>query len=307
MTTPSPSTDTNNPLVIATHGGIFHADDVFACAVLLKGHPSATIVRTRNGKKIESADVVVDVGGVYDPFLGRYDHHQKGGAGARPNGIRYSSFGLVWRGYGEAVCASEAVAARVDAALVSAVDAVDNGQQLMVGGVPAFVGARPIGLSGVIAGFNPGWRHTSPDFDGAFAKAVAFASAVLDNAIAEASDAETARKLVTEARDAQLGRELLVLDRFIPWQETVVGSDQAPTYVVFPDIDGAWRVQVVPRAVGEFGAIKDLPITWAGLRDDGFDAVTGVPGGIFCHNGRFICGHKTREGAIALAELALKS
>lgn len=304
MTTIQPSTDT---IIIATHNGPFHADDVFAVTTLRHVFPSATVVRTRDAGKIELSDIVVDVGGVYDASHARFDHHQKGGAGARPNGIRYSSFGLVWKAHGAFLCESAGVMSRVDDLLVQVIDAVDNGQQLMAGGTPAFAGARPIGLSGVIAGFNPGWRHTSPDFDGAFAKAVAFASAILDNYIAEASDAETARKLVTEAWDAQLGRELLVLERFIPWQETVVGSGQAPTYVVFPDIGGSWRVQVVPRAVGEFGAIKDLPAAWAGLRDDGFDAVTGVPGGIFCHNGRFIAGHKTREGALALAELALKS
>ena len=43
---------------------------------------------------MDSADIVIDVGGQYDPDAGRFDHHQRGGAGERENGIPYSSFGL---------------------------------------------------------------------------------------------------------------------------------------------------------------------------------------------------------------------
>ena len=35
------------------------------------------IVRTRDPVKLEPCDIVVDVGGVYDPNTQRYDHHQR--------------------------------------------------------------------------------------------------------------------------------------------------------------------------------------------------------------------------------------
>ena len=35
------------------------------------------VCRTRDPKKLEQCDVVVDVGGVYDPDSHRYDHHQR--------------------------------------------------------------------------------------------------------------------------------------------------------------------------------------------------------------------------------------
>ena len=35
------------------------------------------IVRTRNQEELDQCDIVVDVGGVYDPGQHRYDHHQK--------------------------------------------------------------------------------------------------------------------------------------------------------------------------------------------------------------------------------------
>ncbi|MEM4183386.1 MAG: MYG1 family protein [Candidatus Caldarchaeum sp.] len=61
---------------IVTHGGNAHRDDFLTCAILLEKYPACTIIRTDDKKTIASADIVVDVGGVYDPAGKRYDHHQ---------------------------------------------------------------------------------------------------------------------------------------------------------------------------------------------------------------------------------------
>ena len=39
--------------------------------------------------------IVLDIGG------GKYDHHQRGGNGARENGVPYASCGLIWREFGK--------------------------------------------------------------------------------------------------------------------------------------------------------------------------------------------------------------
>ena len=63
---------------IGTHDGKFHADEAFACSLLLmtKEFREATIKRTRDTELLDKMDIVVDVGGVYDPTRHRYDHHQ---------------------------------------------------------------------------------------------------------------------------------------------------------------------------------------------------------------------------------------
>ena len=71
------------------------------------------IVRTRDASALAAADARVDVGGKSDPATGDFDHHQRGGAGERPNGVRYASFGLVWKHYG-AQLAGRARGGRVD-------------------------------------------------------------------------------------------------------------------------------------------------------------------------------------------------
>ena len=114
---------------VATHPGNFHADDVFAVAVLRLAHGPIELVRTRD-ERVASADVRVDVGGRSDPATGDFDHHQRGGAGERANGIRFASFGLVWRAHGEALAGGRGGGGRVDERLVQGVDANDTGQTI---------------------------------------------------------------------------------------------------------------------------------------------------------------------------------
>ena len=80
---------------IITHSGSFQADDIFAVAILLLAVGESEVVRTRDKDQIALADYVVDVGMIYDPAQNRFDHHQPGGAGERPNGIPHASSGLV--------------------------------------------------------------------------------------------------------------------------------------------------------------------------------------------------------------------
>lgn len=65
--------------VIGTHNGKFHCDEVLACRLLksLPDYQHAEIVRSRDPSKLDECDIVVDVGGVYDPERHRYDHHQR--------------------------------------------------------------------------------------------------------------------------------------------------------------------------------------------------------------------------------------
>ena len=99
------------PLRVATHSGSFHADEVFALATLRLHFGVIGIIRTRDPEELAACDLRIDVGRKYDPESGDFDHHQ-GDAGERANGIRYASFGLVWKSFGAQVCGSEAIADR---------------------------------------------------------------------------------------------------------------------------------------------------------------------------------------------------
>ena len=290
---------------VATHDGTFHADEVFAVAALaLLGEP-LQIVRTRDEEAMAVCDVRVDIGFASDPAGGDFDHHQQGGAGERPNGVRLASFGLVWREHGRALCGDDAeTAARVDASLVQGIDANDTGQSLTT---PILEGVAPMTVSGIIARLNPTWEEelSADDQDRRFAQAVEIAGPIIEREIAAAGAQRRAGRLVTEAIGRAPDPRVIELDRNVPWQETVVGGAPDAAFVVLPKRAG-WGVEAVPLRLGAFDNRRDLPAAWGGLSGPALAEVTGVPDAVFCHAARFLAVARTREGAHALAALALE-
>lgn len=125
-----------HPKTIITHSGRFHTDETFGVAALLQVYSDAKVFRSRDPEIIKTGDIVLDVGGVYDPQRDLFDHHQLEGAGARENGIPYASFGLVWKKYGEKIAGNKEAAALVEKYLVTPIDAADNGFDLTSSTMP---------------------------------------------------------------------------------------------------------------------------------------------------------------------------
>jgi uncharacterized UPF0160 family protein len=283
---------------IATHNGNFHADDVFSIAALKHVFPSFKLIRTRELELIAKADIVLDVGGEYDADAGRFDHHQRGGAGERENGIPYSSFGLIWQKYGLEICAgNQKVANAGDAGLVSPIDADDCGYGER---------AEGISLSRTISIFNPSWQEES-DFDAGFDEAVEFASRLLTRFIASANGGISAKAIVTKAIEDAEDPRVIVLERYIPWKKTVLKLSEEALYVLYPSQTGQWRIQTVPVEQGSFDNRKPLPKAWAGLSGTELKKVTGIDDAMFCHNGLFIAGAETFESTMKMASIALDS
>lgn len=284
-------------ITIATHNGNFHADDVFSIAALKNVFPTFNLVRTRDLEVIGQADIVIDVGGIYDPKTGRFDHHQRGGAGERENGIPYSSFGLVWQKYGLEICGgNQDIANSVDSGLVSTIDAIDCGY---VKGV-----SEGISLSQSISMFNPTWQEES-HFDTCFDEAVEFASRILTRFIASASGGISAKAIVAKAIEDAEDPRLIVLEQYTPWKRTVHAVSTDALYMVYPSNSGDWRIQTVPVEPGSFEDRKSLPKPWAGLSNKELQEVTQIEDAMFCHNGLFIAGAASFESTMKMAAMAL--
>lgn len=302
------------PLIVATHDGAFHADDVFGVAIVkrLSGltHPSrpVRVIRTRDPELLSGADIVLDVGGVFDGKT-RFDHHQPEGAGARPDGVPFAASGLIWNKFGRQLLrlsllpdaegpVIESAFRRVDQSLIRHLDAVDNGVTL----------GPPLGLSvsELVSHMNPTWlEDRSPAaMDAKFENAVAAATAILDNLCKVSATRVLAKDIVRRAA-REAGRVLTLDFAGIPWQETVITEFPDVLFVVYPATDSGWRVRTVPRALGSFAPRKALPEAWAGLGGTELTRITGVPGCVFAHRGRFLAGNDSLAGAQALAELAV--
>jgi len=288
---------------VATHPGNFHADDVFAIAVLELVHGELEIVRTRDAEAQAAADLRVDVGGRSDPATGDFDHHQKGGAGERENGIRYASFGLVWREHGEALAGSAEAAAAIDERLVCGVDANDVGQTLIE---PLVGDIRPMSVSGVIAALNPSWDEqlTPAEEDARFAQAVALARGMVEREIAGAAAFDRARGLVAAAIGRAEDPRVIELDSNMPWREAVITTAPEALYVIYPKSDG-WGSQAVPREVGSFENRLSFPADWRGRSGADLVAATGVPDAVFCHAAGFYASAASRDGIVALVSASI--
>ena len=285
---------------IATHDGAFHADDCFAVATLLLLFGNAEVVRTRDTQKIAAADFAVDVGEVYDAEKNRFDHHQKEGAGLRANGIPFAAFGLVWKQFGEELCGGREAAALVEKALVVPTDANDNGIDLFSVRIPE---VYPYPVSDAVRAFTPSWEEEQ-NHDARFGEAVEIAQKILAREVARARASIAGQKRVEAAYAASADKRLVVLDADYSWKE-ILAAHPEPLFVVLPQ-SGTWRLYCVRDNPHLFANRKDLPVAWAGLRERALTEATGVTDALFCHRNRFMAVACSKEGAVALAQQALK-
>ncbi len=288
---------------IATHDGKFHTDEVMAISLLLLIFPGAEVVRTRDPKVLVTCDIVVDVGGVHNPDSGRFDHHQKGGAGEWPDGTKLSSFGLVWKAYGGHLVPHPEVLIAIEQQLVIPVDARDNGQQ------PERRARDIPSIADFIDALNGAWDETI-DENAAFREAVTFAGRYLDRLIVRVTAEHRANELVRAAM--VLPREnssLFILNQGMPWQKVVIEEDMEAELVVLPGNPGSgeWLVQAIPLKFGQQQPFRRrLPVSWSGLSGQALVEETGIPDAKFCHNSGHIAVASSREGALALAKLSLE-
>lgn len=288
---------------LITHDDRFHADDVFATATLqiIFGDKITKIVRTRDEEEFKTADIIYDVGGVYNSAQNKFDHHQAGYNEKQENGIPYSSFGLIWKKWGEELCGSREAAEIVRYRLVQSIDANDNG----------FVTHEKIdetfshySIDAMITAFGPTWKEDN-DFDTRFFEAVAFVKPVLEREILSAQHTILAMPFLQEAYDQAEDKRMLEFDEYIPFGKFFKDKEEV-LYVISPNKERTqWRVVVLQE--DKFVNRKDLPEAWAGLRDKKLQEVSGVEDATFCHRGLFLAVAKSKEGARQLAQIALRS
>ena len=267
---------------IVTHNGIFHADEVTACALIKVFIPSlyASPIRTRDPELIAEAKIVVDVGGIYDPMTLRFDHHQVSYEGP------LSSAGMMLNSLENNVntdC-SGSLAKFLRNQLIDGVDAIDNGK------APKRV-AGFMDFSGVISSFN----HYAPFSawqDRMFNEAVDFVCDLLRRLKAQHKRFEAEKVEVDTALDGCTS-DILELPRFLNWQNAVVkyNADAAIPLrrVIWPQQD-EWRVQVPPKELGSF-ELGASPLTEENPPADL----------VFVHKNGFIGSAKSKEGALQLA------
>lgn len=278
---------------VVTHSGSFHADDVFAVALieLSVGEEAYEVIRTRDENLIKTGDYVVDVGRVYDPQAYRFDHHQNG-APERENGIPYAAFGLVWKELGSEVCGSKEVADEVERKLVIPIDAYDVGVSLATSTIEGF---QQYAVFDIVSSLLPAWG-SDESFDEQFQKAVKVAKMILERAIAHAKGGLAMKELVAEVYEKSDDKRVLEFDRYVSSGKAIDYPEVLIT--VHPDSAAEqerWIASTVRMSHDTFEPRIKFPEEWAGLSDEELQQISGISDAVFCHKNRFLFVAKSKE------------
>lgn len=265
-----------------THGGKFHADDVFSSALLLYINPEIRITR---GNKVpdDFEGIVFDIG------RGRFDHHQKDSR-IRENGVPYAAFGLLWEVLGKEILGEE-LAVRFDESFVQPLDNNDN------------TGEKNE-LATLIGNFNPSW-DANDNGDKEFFQAVSVAGMILENKFERYKGNERADKRIDEIlKDHDQKSRILVLPEFIPCQKALSETDIA--FVIFPSNRGGYCIQPQKKEYS-MNYKCSFPESWLGLEGDELIKETGLDTAVFCHKGGFIMTVGQLDEAVMACQKAVDS
>lgn len=296
--------------IIAVHDGLFHADECVAVALWLLANPGELfeVIRTRDAEAIATADVVIDVGGEYNPETLRFDHHQtECPVHSGTDGIRYAACGLVWDFVKDAISHLYfgglsmspwyEFQDRVTSRLILGIDAQDNGQLSRNEEIHQFT------LSELIKSMNCA-NVRGPEQEAVFNQMIEIVKVWLDNflkATAKAiKDKYTVLDAAAEAKDG-----ILVLPGFSPVWKEVCLTEGLPVKVCLVDAGrGEWSITSALREAGSLVPLCPAPAELRGaLAGDG-KTLGGQPV-VFVHKAGFT--GKVKAGCLEDALQAAKA
>lgn len=280
---------------VITHSGEFHADDVFAVAILtfLK---EIKITRTRDIGVPNDDTIIVDVGGKYDGK--RYFDHHQGLMITRKNGGNFASAGLIWMHYGKEILEKNNLQFKnevfevVDDELMSKIDAHDNGE-------------TESEISKLIAEFNPNIVYELSSYDSCFIEAVMFARKIIANKIKTAESKYREYEEIKKEMEITKGNTVFLKKYYPNWCESILEIDEKHKidYCVYPYIDESVHIVCIPPdKKNRFLQRKAMPKEWAGLSGEELEQAIGIEGAIFCHLKQFFMAVNSLETAIKVIE-----
>ena len=222
-----------------THGGMFHADDCMATALLRMIYPGLQIIRSR--------DVPPEFPGlVFDEGYGEFDHHQTDKE-FRRNGVPYSSLGLLWRCIAPAVWGMD-IYRMIDARFIQAIDLADNG-------------GKTCQMAAIVRSMNPTWNEdcSNPSFvQASFERAVMLCYSILQRQIECAQSELMAKPIIQDAIERSKDG-VIELPKHINCMQQLI-AEQKPKILIYPaqNYTGNWNVQTIPVRDGSRSQRVDL-------------------------------------------------
>jgi len=283
-----------------THIGTMHTDDVFATAFLDLYKKDIKLIRVK-----EITDTVKKGALIYDIGRGKYDHHQED-TKVRENGIKYSSFGLLFNEFGreylkeQGIEEIETVFNTMDKELIEGIDAVDNGVFPEINAI-----YKVKTLDDIIKSCNPSYSSSQNEND-QFIKAVELAKIIFQETLSNIIGKTKARKIILEKISATT-KPYLELDEYIPYEETILKSENAShiLFALYPSNRGGYGIKTIKKSPEDKNDRLSFPEEWAGLEKEQLENVSGIKDIEFCHSGRFLVICKTKQAAYKVLDKIL--
>jgi uncharacterized UPF0160 family protein len=302
---------------LLTHSGPFHADDIFATACLnlyfKNKEPNTKLIHKRSIKPddIADADIVYDIGLVYNPKKLRFDHHQNDNSLTRPNGIPYAAFGLVFKHFGPELISmisgnknKKYIAECFDTLekkLVQHIDSMDNGKLTYKNiyedvDVPTIDNYFTICKSCVKS-------EDSKEFDKKFYELVKVSIPFIENMILYSINKEAEKSVAIKAYNKAKDKRIIICERFYNFS---FNKFPEPLVVVYPDSRGGWSAKNVHKGEELYDARFYFPESWRGLVDEALEKACGVKGAKFCHKSGFLIVNETKDGVLEMINKAFE-
>lgn len=314
-------------LKVGVHDGIFHSDDALCVAMVdLILHPKKlTVVRSRDKNLLKLCDFILDVGGsdYISDLTVMLDHHQEETeTDFYENGIKKAACGKLF----EYLWQKRFFAQKYDLLNKSdnelikiknkllekifyPVESMDNGQT-----VEGVENNKFAFTHSMIPPYN---KQDADTLMKAFIETKDMIKKVFDNIvnciITEVDSEEEIIDLINKRDMDGFGKNILIMDKFLPWIDPVIKYNANPEnkniikIVIFKNSIKDYRAQVVP--VGDpnnrFKSYILFPESWGAKRGEELENESGIKGAIFCHPGLFISGWDNLNSAIRAAEKSI--
>lgn len=223
---------------VYVHSGIFHADDVTVVAIM-------RLLGVKNYERVSVAPedrediIIADIG------FGEFDHHQTD-AKKYPDGGKYAACGLIWKEFGHLLISDKDLCNAFRDKILRPIEKADNGE-------------GSCSFSSVISSFLPLWNDEKQDYETGFSLAVDFMFHFLERELRMSYSIAQANKIIKRKINSQ--KNILVLDKFMPWQHSLINTHI--DFIVFPSPRGGYQLQAVPINIHQFTPVKkQLPVRW---------------------------------------------
>ncbi len=305
----------DKPMVVLTHDGIFHADEVAAIAILKLyiefNKCSLEIIRSRNEAAIDSADLVFDIGMRNEGKF--FDHHQPlAEADCHENGIPLATAGLVWKDIGFHLIKYIAIRQvdpeivtvdfinnvwkKMDTKLFMPIDATDSGVN-----VYKDLDFRPVDVSSVISMFN---NYQSVNQEKQFYKALKLMGTIIHNFMMTLIKQLNGEKVLLDILNLPENKynDILIMPKYVNnWKDII--DDHFELFNQYkvalypgddePNLEGkqTWRITSLQKdRYNGFSVRCPAPIEWQALKGDELRRVTKHNCLAFIHKNGFMGG-----------------